>query len=243
MKPLLEMLKNVLSDATPKPSEDSERKLTLQREVSSILNEQVFADLNYRLTLTQDEVTRTALTVAFKALAVVLERDIHEVSEKVLEALVEASKNPEFNAYEVITNDAVAKANEGYFSPRSVSRVYGITIFFDLLRNSALSIGSYYPVLNMMLNVTGHDNFEDLRGEPDDYLAALMRMFVELPLELVVDNTIPPAILNMVKDDPSVMTDIMAYAIQRQVEISYIDPEQLKEAIATPSMSLREGAL
>jgi hypothetical protein len=52
-----------------------------------------------------------------------------------------------------------------------------------------------------------------------------------------------PELLTMIRHDPASVSGIMSFAIQRSMKLKDVDPALCKEAISTPSVALREGAL
>lgn len=212
--------------------------LDLQRELSQITASELKRDLQTALASAGNDRDRNALTTAFKAQTLILDQGVPKIDRETMEALVAASSHPDFNAARLILGDPVNHINEN-----RMRHVLNVSLFFGLFRESGVRSNVIPTGLHQLSRMTDSSNFAELRKEPEDYLRALIRMFMEMPMELIIDGCMHPDLLILIKDDPAAVSDIMTFTIQRNIKISDVDPALCKEAISAPSVVLREGAL
>lgn len=212
---------------------------TLQRGILQIAKLELERDLQRHLPSVENEKDRNALTTAFKARVLILDQGISKVDRATMEALINATVHPKFNISRVMLGDPVR-----HLAEHRMAYILNMSLFFGLLVESGVKEKSLPAVMTQLGHVTGsRGDLVELRKEPDEYLRALIRMFAEMPMELIMDRPIDHEILAMIKSDPTSVNDIMSFAIQRDTSVADIDISLLREAISTPSVTLREGAL
>jgi hypothetical protein len=212
--------------------------VSLQRALLKVTQAELDRDLRNALHSVEDEKDRLAITTAFKARSLMLGQDIPKMDSGLIEAVIAATVHFEFNAARLILGDPVSPLTE-----RRMIRVLNVSLFFGLLKEAGMKENTYPVALDQLGQMTGSRDLTELRKEPDVYLRALIKMFMEMPMELIMDGRIHPELLDMIKDAPDSVDDIMGFAIQRNMEIKDVDPALCKEAISAPSVVLREGAL
>lgn len=219
----------------------------LQCELLRLLKTELDRDLQSFLAAAGNEKARQDITVTFKARSLILDQDIPHLDSGTMEALVTAYAHPEFNALPLILDDPVRriKKREPEDSTKDVraEAIRNVALFFDLLHETGMNEETYPIALAHLGQLTDNRDLVSLRQEPDDYLRALLRLFMEMPMEAVADGSMHPELLEMIKSDPSCVDDIMSFAIQRNLTLKNVDPGVYEEAAATPSVALREGAL
>lgn len=82
-----------------------------------------------------------------------------------------------------------------------------------------------------------------LRQEPEDYLRALLTIYLNVSLNHATASVMSPALNAMLKSDPSMVYTIVDYCNQRNIDVSSIDPGVIKEVLAAPAPTLRNGVL
>lgn len=231
---LMGILSSRLSPVPEAPEHISRELLQIARSEMAIALQEA---LSKPLAEEEEEEEQAALTTAYKAREFILEQELPKLDLAVLEALLEASAYPEFNVAEVVLGEPVKRVSDLHQSD-----IYELALFFGLLRETSMARASYLPVTNQLAFMTG-TRFFDLRKEPDDYLRALLKLVTELPMELILNRMIPVGIQAMIKDNPESVQGIIDFMIQRELAIDQVDPQLCEEALATPSVVLREGAL
>jgi hypothetical protein len=211
----------------------------LQRELSLITEAEIERDLQTALSSARTEKYRNALTTAFKAQSLILSEGIPKIDRSTIEALIAAAAHPEFNATRLILGNYPIK----HIDENRMVHVLNASLFFSLFCESGMNKEVFPTALHQLGQMTGSWDFVELRNEPYDYLRALIRMFMEMPMELIMDGRMHPELLTMIRHDPASVSGIMSFAIQRSMKLKDVDPALCKEAISTPSVALREGAL
>lgn len=212
--------------------------IILQRALLKVTQADLDRDLLSALYSVEDEKDRLTILTAFKARSLMLDQEIPKMNRVIIEAVIEATVHLDFRPARLILGDPVKPLDES-----RMIHVLIISLFFGLLKETRMNEDTYPIALHQLGQMTGNFDLVELRKESDDYLRALIKIFMEMPMELIMDGRMHPDLIDMIRDDPASADDIMSFAVQRTMKLKDIDPALCKEAISTSSVVLREGAL
>lgn len=227
-----------LLSALTRGKQETSPMVVLQRALLKVTQAELDRDLRNILYSVEDEKDRQTITTAFKARSLLLDQEVSKMDRGLIEVIIETTTHLDYRPARLILGDPVKPLDEV-----RMTHVLNVSLFFGLLKETSMNEDTYPIALNWLGQTTGTRNLEELRKEPNDYLRSLITMFVEMPMDLIMGGRMPSELLDMIKGDPDSVNGIMGFAVQRGIRIKDVDPALCKEAISTPSVVLREGAL